>query len=63
MSRQECEDPFIANLPAIERILNGLASRNGLSRDAGEEFAAWAKLRLIENDYASLANSGANRRC
>jgi RNA polymerase sigma factor for flagellar operon FliA len=53
-SRQELEALFLANLPAAEKILSALARRNALSGDAAEEFAAWAKLRLIENDYAIL---------
>ena len=55
MSRQDLEAQFLAHLPAAERILSALARRHALSRDAAEEFSAWAKLRLIENDYAILA--------
>ena len=55
MSRQDLEALFLAHLPAAEKILSALARRHALSRDAAEEFAAWAKLRLIENDYAILA--------
>ncbi|CAN5213096.1 hypothetical protein BH09GEM1_BH09GEM1_14270 [soil metagenome] len=53
--RHQLEALFLANLPAAEKILSGLARRHALSRDAAEEFGAWAKLRLIENDYAILA--------
>lgn len=55
MSRQDLEAQFLAHLPAAEKILSALARRHALSQDAAEEFAAWAKLRLIENDYAILA--------
>lgn len=48
------EDRFLSNLPLIERILAAVCRRNGLVADEREEFAAWAKLRLVENDYAIL---------
>lgn len=54
-TREVLEQLFLANLPAVEKILGALARRHALSRDAAEEFAAWANLRLIENDYAVLA--------
>ena len=53
--RHQLEALFLANLAAVEKILGGLARRHALSRDAAEEFGAWARLRLIENDYAILA--------
>lgn len=55
MPRTNLESLFLAHLPAVERILNALARRHSLSADAAEEFAAWAKMRVIENDYAILA--------
>lgn len=55
MFRQDLEAQFLAHLPAAEKILSALARRHALSPDAAEEFAAWAKLKLIENDYAVLA--------
>ncbi len=55
MPRPDLESLFLANLPAAEKILAGLARRHALSRDAAEEFASWAKFRLVENDYAVLA--------
>ena len=55
MPRPDLESLFVANLPAAERILSALARRHALSRDAAEEFSAWAKLQVIENDYAVLA--------
>ena len=45
---------FLANLGAIERIIGTLAWRHGLTGDRAEDFASWAKLRLIENGYAVL---------
>lgn len=55
MARRELEALFLDNLPAAEKILGALGRRHALSRDAADEFAAWAKFRLIENDYAILA--------
>ncbi|MDB4916619.1 MAG: polymerase sigma factor, sigma-70 family [Gemmatimonadetes bacterium] len=54
LPRPDLEALFLAHLPAAEKILSGLARRHALSRDAAEEFAAWAKMRLIEDDYAIL---------
>jgi RNA polymerase sigma factor for flagellar operon FliA len=53
--RQELEALFLSHLSAVEKILGGIARRHGLARDAAEEFGAWAKLRLIEDNYAILA--------
>ena len=53
--RRELEALFIANLPVAEKILGALARRHSLSREGAEEFSAWAKLRIIESDYAILA--------
>ena len=53
--RSDREALLLANLAIIERIFAAISRRHALSRDAAEEFAAWAKLRLIENDYAILA--------
>jgi RNA polymerase sigma factor (sigma-70 family) len=55
MSRQDLESLLIANLPAIDKMLGVLGRLHGFSPDAVEEFAAWAKLKLVENDYAVLA--------
>ena len=54
MARQDLEALFLAHLPTIEKILSALGRRGGLSPDATEEFASWAKMRLIENEYAIL---------
>lgn len=53
--RRDLEALFLANLPVAEKILSSLSRRHALSQDAAEEFAAWAKMRLIEDDYAILA--------
>jgi RNA polymerase sigma factor (sigma-70 family) len=53
--RVDLEALFVKELPTIERIVSALARRYALSRDAEDEFGAWLKLRIIENDYAVLA--------
>lgn len=55
MHRSDLEALFLQHLPAAEKILGALGRRHALSRDDAEEFAAWARLRLIENDYAVIA--------
>ena len=40
---------FLANLGAIERIIGTLAWRHGLTGDRAEDFASWARLRLMED--------------
>jgi len=55
MSRHELEAVFLAHLPVTEKILSALGRRYALPREETEDFAAWAKLKLIENDYAILA--------
>ena len=55
MPHPDLEALFLAHLPDVERILNALGRRHALGRDEADEFASWAKLRIIENDYAVLA--------
>jgi RNA polymerase sigma factor (sigma-70 family) len=43
------------NLGRIDRIIESLCRKYGLSGDDADDFASWAKMRLIENDYAILA--------
>ena len=43
---------FESNLPLIERLLRSVCRRNAFPPDESEEFASWAKLRLIDDDYA-----------
>ena len=52
--RQDLEALFLANLSWIDRTAAALARRYGLSGEEGREFTSWARLRLIENDYAAL---------
>lgn len=44
--------PFTTHLPLIERLCASVCRRNGFPADESEEFASWAKLRLIDDDYA-----------
>jgi RNA polymerase sigma factor for flagellar operon FliA len=52
--RQDLEDLFRDNLGRIDRIIASLCRRHGLTGDDADDFASWAKMRLIENDYAIL---------
>ena len=52
---RDLEALFLANLPAVERIVGILARRYGLSREDAEDFGSQVKLRLVENGYAVLA--------
>jgi RNA polymerase sigma factor (sigma-70 family) len=55
--RPENADPaitFLDNLDVIERIVAVIARRHSLVRQDAEDFASWAKGRIIENDYAVL---------
>ncbi|MGH7859556.1 MAG: RNA polymerase sigma factor [Candidatus Binatia bacterium] len=47
-------DVFASSLPLIERLLASVCRRNAFPPDESEEFASWAKLRLIDDDYAVL---------
>jgi RNA polymerase sigma factor (sigma-70 family) len=45
-------DLFESHLPLVERLLRSVCRRNAFPPDESEEFASWAKLRLIDGDYA-----------
>jgi RNA polymerase sigma factor for flagellar operon FliA len=45
-------DLLTAHLPLIDRLLASVCRRNGFPAAESEEFAAWAKLKLIEDDDA-----------
>jgi RNA polymerase sigma factor (sigma-70 family) len=53
--RQRLEALFLEHLPVIDRIIEGIARRNACTGDGADDFGAWVKLRIIENDYAMLA--------
>jgi len=48
------ERSFLDNLALIDRILSIIARRHSLSVTDAEEFASWAKARLVANEYAIL---------
>jgi hypothetical protein len=55
MIRRDLEALYVENLPRIDMIVALLARRHGLSPDAADKFAIWAKARILENDFAVLA--------
>ncbi len=42
---------FISHLGWIERVAGAASRRHGSSTEDAEDFASWAKLKLIEDDY------------
>jgi RNA polymerase sigma factor for flagellar operon FliA len=53
--RQALEARFLAQLDWIERAARSIARRHGLSQDEADDFTGWARLKLVEEDYAVLA--------
>jgi RNA polymerase sigma factor (sigma-70 family) len=45
---------FLSHLDLIERIIRSISRRNALSREDEEEFGSWVKVRLIDDDYATI---------
>src|SRR3954462_4300260 len=56
MTRSELEALFLQHLDVIDRILSALARRHALDADDSADLCAWAKAKIIESDYAALAN-------
>jgi RNA polymerase sigma factor for flagellar operon FliA len=54
MARQECEALFLAELDWIREAMAALCRRYGMGAADTEDFASWATLRLIDDDYAVL---------
>ena len=52
--RQSFEAVFLENLGWIERVAASVCRRHGLSAEDSEDFGSWAKLKLVEDDYAVL---------
>jgi len=50
----EPADVLLKHLPLIDRLVARLSMRYGMSRDEAEEFAAEAKYRLVDDDYAII---------
>lgn len=45
---------FLAQLPAVDRVIAFVCRRHRLSPDEGAESAAVVRLKLVEGDYAVL---------
>lgn len=45
---------FFSELGRIERIIASICHRNGLVGDDAQDFAGWARMRLIEDEYGIL---------
>lgn len=52
--RNPYERLFLEHRGVIDLILQTIARRNALPRDDADDFAGWARLRLIEDDYRIL---------
>lgn len=52
--RNPYERLFLEHLGVIDRILLEITRRHRLSPDDADDFAGWARLRLIEDDYGIL---------
>jgi RNA polymerase sigma factor (sigma-70 family) len=50
----DASELFLRNLPLIDRTITSVCRRRGMSLDAIEDFAQFAKMRLIDHDYAAL---------
>lgn len=49
---------FLEVLPVVDRILGVIARRHALGPSEEDEFSAWVRGRLVENDYAILHKFG-----
>ena len=56
--RADGELLFLQQLPVIDRIISIIVRRNMLSATDADEFAAWARGRLTDNEYAILRKFG-----
>lgn len=48
------ETLFVSHLPWIERVAHSLTRRHGLDPDEQDDFVSWAKLKIMEDNYAVL---------
>jgi RNA polymerase sigma factor (sigma-70 family) len=46
------ERTFVDNLPVIDRVIATVVRRHALPRADADEFASWARARIIDADYA-----------
>jgi RNA polymerase sigma factor (sigma-70 family) len=54
MGRDECEAAFLADYEWIRQAMGALSRRYGMGAADAEDFASWATVRLIADDYAVL---------
>jgi RNA polymerase sigma factor (sigma-70 family) len=52
------EQVFVENLPLIERIIAAQVRRHALVRPDADDYASWAKAKLIDGNYAILRKFG-----
>jgi len=50
----DAEQLFLSNLSLIDRIIGVQVRRHALQQADAEEYASWAKARIIDGDYAIL---------
>ncbi len=53
--REALEARFLDQLDWVERVAASVCRRHGLSSDDADDFTSWAKLKLVEDDYAVVA--------
>jgi len=53
-SRKELEALFLEHLPWIDRVCSLLCRRHGLAGADCEDYTSWARMKLVEDDYAAL---------
>ncbi|HZG44336.1 MAG TPA: sigma-70 family RNA polymerase sigma factor [Longimicrobium sp.] len=54
LDRQHSEQLFLEHLGWIERVAAMVCSKQGVWGVEAEEFAAWIKLKLMDDDYAAI---------
>lgn len=54
MTKLEAEDLFRENLPLIDKTIGIVCRKSGMRPDQIEDFAQFAKLHMIERDYAVI---------
>lgn len=52
--RSELEALLTNNLGWVDRVAASVCRRHGLDPDESDEFAGWARMRLVEDEYAVL---------
>jgi RNA polymerase sigma factor for flagellar operon FliA len=52
------ESVFLANLALIDRLVALIARRHALNASDAEEFGAWAREKIIDDDYAVIRKFG-----